>query len=433
MAKQAASTAKQVERALMFGVDSGTNEFGFSARESIQELCDLAATAGLQVCGTDLQKLDQPKTGTYFGAGKVAEWAAMIQGCRANVVVVDDELRPAQQRYLEESWNLKVIDRTMLILDIFARRARTSEAKLQIEMAQLEYLFPRLTRMWQHFGQQSGGIGVRGPGETQLEVDRRRNRLRVAQLKKQLQKVRGSRELYRNRRQAVPVPVVSLVGYTNAGKSTLFNALTQAAVLAEDKLFATLDPTTRHIRLANGQKILLTDTVGFIQKLPHSLISGFHATLEEVTQADLLVHVVDASHPKAPDMVQTVLKVLEDIHAIGLPMVLVANKADCGFPYAWQAFIKKLRIPVCAVSALKASGLERLGATLAEQLRAFRVHGVFCVPADEGATLAELQSCGSLKITRSDETGVWLEGWVDKKVASKYRRWEIVAIPTSSS
>ena len=300
-----------------------------SIEDSLSELEQLAATAGVEVVGKVSQKVDRPNPATLVGKGKVAEIRDLLIEAGADLLLFDEELTPSQQRNLEEQLDTKILDRTGLILDIFARHAQTREGRLQVELAQLEYRLPRLTRMWTHLSRQAaGGVGLRGPGETQLEVDRRRSSERIAKLKDQLKEVHAHRELYRMKRRREGVPIIALVGYTNAGKSTLLNALSNSQVLTANVLFATLDPTTRQVTLPEGQEVLLTDTVGFIQRLPTQLVAAFRATLEEVQDADLLVHVVDITHPNAEEQSQTVDKVLEDLGVGDKPRVVALNKLD---------------------------------------------------------------------------------------------------------
>ncbi len=296
--------------------------------ESIEELGRLADTARLMVAGRAVQTVRRISPATYIGAGKVAEVHDLVESTKANVVIFDDALSPAQQRNLEKAMGCKVIDRSALILDIFALRARTTEGKLQVELAQLQYLLPRLTRQWTHLSRLGGGVGTRGPGETQLEVDRRRVRERITVLRRRLDDVARTRGLHRRERSAAPVPTVALVGYTNAGKSTLMNRLTEAGVLVEDRLFATLDPTVRRLRLPGGLTVALADTVGFIHKLPHQLVEAFKSTLEQVRTADLLLHVIDVSHPTWPEQQRVVVEVLAEIGAANVPQLLVLNKRD---------------------------------------------------------------------------------------------------------
>jgi len=298
------------------------------ARDSLAELAELARTAGAVVVGMATQRLEHPNPATYIGKGKLQEIIESSRALGANVVIFDDELSPSQQRNLEKAIGLKVIDRTALILDIFATRARTKEGRLQVELAQMEYLLPRLAGQWSHLERLEGAIGTRGPGETQLETDRRLVRNRIAKIKRDLEEVRRQRALYRRQRRRRGVPVVALVGYTNAGKSTLMRALSGADAHAEDKLFATLDPLTRRLRLPSGETVLLTDTVGFIQKLPAQLVAAFRATLEELEDADVLLHVVDISHAHAVQHVRTVIATLEGLGLADKPALLVLNKVD---------------------------------------------------------------------------------------------------------
>ena len=326
MAKRLHSTAPVRDRAWLVAVDRPGA--ALPARESLAELAELARTAGATVVGRSLQRRAAPQPATYIGSGKLREVADACAGKRANTVIFDDELAPSQQRNLEEKLQLKVIDRTALILDIFAMRASTREGRLQVELAQTEYLLPRLRGQWSHLERMEGAIGLRGPGETQIETDRRLIRRRAGKLKRDLEQVRVQRELYRRKRRRSGVPVVALIGYTNAGKTTLMRALSGADARAEDKLFATLDPVTRRMALPSGQPALLTDTVGFIQKLPTQLVAAFRATLEELEEADVLLHVVDVSHPHAGVHAETVEGVLRDLSVLGRPTIVALNKID---------------------------------------------------------------------------------------------------------
>src|SRR5881398_2804262 len=318
---------KTQERALLIGLEKeGVSKWDL--QDSLDELRELACSAGAKVVDTVTQKLPKPTAPYYIGRGKAESIKESCHDKQVTSVIFNDELSPAQGRNLENLFARKVLDRTQLILDIFAQRARSREGRLQIELAQLQYLLPRLTRMWHHLSRQTGGIGTRGPGETQLEVDRRRVQERIARLERELEAVRKTRAVQRQGRKRHQWPVAAVVGYTNAGKSTLLNLMTGADVLAVDKLFATLDPTTRSFTLPNKQRVLLTDTVGFLRKLPHTLIESFKATLEEVTEADLLLHVVDISHPHAVDQINSVNAVLDEIGARGKPTLMVFNKID---------------------------------------------------------------------------------------------------------
>src|ERR1700754_1671141 len=318
---------KGQERALLIGLEKeGVSKWDL--RDSLEELRELASSAGAKVVDTVTQKLPRPTAPYYIGRGKAESIKESCQDQQVTSVIFDDELSPAQGRNLETLLSRKVLDRTQLILDIFAQRARSREGRLQIELAQLQYLLPRLTRMWHHLSRQTGGIGTRGPGETQLEVDRRRVQERIARLERELEEVRKTRAVQRQGRKRHQWPVAAVVGYTNAGKSTLLNLLTGADLVAEDKLFATLDPTTRSFVLPNKQRVLLTDTVGFLRKLPHTLIESFKATLEEVNEADLLIHIVDLSHPRLDEHMAAVDAVIKEIGAYGKQTLIVFNKID---------------------------------------------------------------------------------------------------------
>ncbi|HST06506.1 MAG TPA: GTPase HflX [Chloroflexia bacterium] len=324
-------TGTPAERALLIGVEAGKQVW--KLQDSLDELEQLAATAGVEVVGRVSQKMSRRNPATLIGSGKLDEVKQVMAEAHADLLLFDDELTPSQQRNLEELLDIKIIDRTALILDIFARHAQTKEGRLQVELAQLEYRLPRLTRMWTHLSRQAvGGVGLRGPGETQLEVDRRQSRERISKLKSELKEVHAHRELYRQKRKREGLPVVALVGYTNAGKSTLLNALADSDVYAENVLFATLDPTTRTINLPEGQRALLTDTVGFIQRLPTQLVAAFRATLEEIQEADVLVHVLDLTHPNAEEQASTVDKVLDELGVGDKPRIVALNKIDRLFP-----------------------------------------------------------------------------------------------------
>ena len=320
------STAAVIDRAYLVAADLQGSLL--PAGESLAELAELARTAGAEVVGRTTQRLLHPAVATYIGSGKVDEVKAAAEELGANVVIFDDELAPSQQRNLEKALGTKVIDRTALILDIFATRAHTREGRLQVALAQMQYLLPRLAGQWSHLERMEGAIGTRGPGETQIETDRRLINSRISRIKLELEDVRTQRALYRRRRERNGIPVVALVGYTNAGKSTLMRALSGADVLAENKLFATLDPVTRRLRLTTGEVVLLTDTVGFIQKLPTGLVAAFRATLEELAEADLLLHVIDISHPNAFEQTQAVDTILADLGVIERPRLLALNKVD---------------------------------------------------------------------------------------------------------
>jgi len=388
---------RRTERVFLVGVELKSRR-GVEVDDSLQELSELATTAGGNVVGDGIQKLDAPCAATYIGKGKADEFARYCQQADVDTVIFDDELTPAQSRNLESTFNCKILDRTSLILDIFAARARTREGKLQIELAQLQHLLPRLTRFWGHLSRQKGGIGMRGgEGETQLETDRRRVQDRIARITRELDLVRRQRGIQRNQRQRNHWALASIVGYTNAGKSTLLNALTGAEVLVQDKLFATLDPTTRRLRLPTNQNVLLTDTVGFIRKLPHGLVEAFKATLEEVVQADLLLHVVDASHPEAEQQIEAVDAVLKEIGADGKPTVMVFNKVDQlnGSRDGLSRSLERHPHGV-AISATTGEGVPTLLAELGRQLRPIREFMELSVPHDRAGVIARLHEVGQV-------------------------------------
>ncbi|MCB1018659.1 MAG: GTPase HflX [Acidobacteria bacterium] len=370
------------ERCLLVGVDlrSGATgaeaAFEYTAEESLQELAELAEGAGAEVLGATTQTREKADAATLVGSGKVDELKAWAAETGADFVLFDQPLSPSQQRNLERLFDCRVLDRTQLILDIFARHARTREGKLQVELAQLSYLLPRLTGRGAAMSRLGGGIGTRGPGETKLETDRRRIGRRIDKLEADLEKVRATRELQRKKRTAVPLSTVALAGYTNAGKSTLFNALTDSVVLADKKMFATLDPTIRVLELPSRRRVLLSDTVGFIRNLPTTLVKAFRATLEEVVEASLILHVVDAASPHRREQMREVDRLLTELGAHEKPQILVLNKADLLGPEAAEAVLEAERTAggraaVAAISAREQSGLDELK-RLIEQ----------CVPAD---------------------------------------------------
>jgi GTP-binding protein HflX len=394
-------TSRRRSKAQAPGVDAGA-----AVEESLAELAALADTAGAAVVDQVIQARPGPEAATLIGSGKVEELAGLVAGLPVDVVIFDHDLTPTQQRNLESALGCKILDRTQLILDIFARRARTREGQLQVELAQLNYLLPRLTGHGIEMSRLGGGIGTRGPGETQLETDRRRIFRRIRGIKEALERVRGHREVQRKQRQAVPLATVALVGYTNAGKSTLFNRLTGAEVLADARLFATLDPTIRALTLPAGRRVLLSDTVGFIRNLPTLLIQAFRATLEEVTEAALLLHVVDASSANAPQHVAQVEKVLAELGSERTPQLLVLNKADLVEGGSLDAEALHNRISgapgrAVAVSAKSGLGVDGLVEAIAEALPAeafLRVR--FRFPAGEGFGLHLLHELGRVSETR---------------------------------
>ena len=352
----------------------------WSTQASLDELALLADTAGARVVGYALQRLERPNSATYIGRGKVQEIASQQGSLDYTTVIFDDELSPSQQRTLEKELEVKVLDRTALILDIFAQHARTREGRLQVELAQHEYILPRLRGQWSHLERLEGRIGTRGPGETQLETDRRLIRDRISALKRQIEQVRRQRALHRRQRARQGMPVVSLVGYTNAGKSTLMRTFSGADVLVEDRLFATLDPVTRRVRLPSGNMVLLTDTVGFIQKLPTQLVAAFRATLEEMTEATLMLHVVDVTHPDAVQQAETVEATLAELELAAKPLLTVFNKADLLIEgkgdsleevlkaEGAQALLEPWGADALVISAAKGWGMEEMGRRLEASL-----------------------------------------------------------------
>jgi GTP-binding protein HflX len=392
---------RRTERVFLVGVELKSEKSSVT-RESLEELAELATTAGGEVVGEGVQKMESPNPATFIGKGKADEFSGYCKQHNIDTVIFDDELSPAQSRNLEKVFNCKILDRTSLILDIFAQRARTREGKLQIELAQLQHLLPRLTRFWGHLSRQAGGIGMRGgEGESQLEADRRKVQERIDRIERDLDTVRRQRLTQRSARQRQNWPIASIVGYTNAGKSTLLNKLTGAAVLAKDILFATLDPTTRRLRLPSNQNVLLTDTVGFIRKLPHGLVEAFKATLEEVVQADLLLHVVDVSHPQADEQIEAVNAVLKEIGADGKPTLIVFNKIDRlnGSGEKLVRLMEKYPNGV-AISAETGEGVPALLAELGSQLRPVRELLELRVPHENAAAIARLHEVGQVVESR---------------------------------
>lgn len=377
--------AEPRERAVLVGLD-----------EDLDELAELVYSAGGETVGTVVQPLERPRAAYYIGTGKARELRALVWELDADLVVFDDELTPAQARNLEKLVEVPIVDRTQLILDIFAQRARSKEGKLQVELAQLTYLLPRLVGAGTELSRLGGGIGTRGPGETQLEVDRRRIRQRIADIRRELVSVRRTRAVQREGRRRSGLPLIALVGYTNAGKSTLMNVLTAADVQAEDRLFATLDPTIRRVTLADGRQALLADTVGFIRKLPHQLVAAFRATLEEVQDADVLLHVVDAAQPGAAEQIAAVEAVLDELHVLDKPIVTVFNKLDSvADPRAVHDWAESTDRGV-AVSALTGVGLDELRAAVADALPTAVARHVFRIPYSQAGALSVLKEQGHI-------------------------------------
>lgn len=375
--------------------------------DPLDEIRELARTAGLIIVGSLIQRRREPDVATYIGSGKVEELKELVEAHEADLVLFDNDLGPAQTRNLERLLGVKVIDRTEVILDIFATSARTHEARLQVELAQLEYALPRLRRMWTHLSRYKGGIGVRGPGEKQLEEDRRLVGLRIRDLKAKLAKVQSRKE--REVAGRGDLPTVSLVGYTNAGKSTLMNALTGAGVVVEDKLFATLDTRTRRWPFGGGGYVLLSDTVGFIRSLPHSLVASFQATLEEARQADLLLHVVDASSPEAEVQIQSVKAVLEELGLADHPTLLVLNKADQVPDRSFLDVLKAHHDESVVVSAAEGDGLDRLEQAVREALHDRALDAEVETGVENGRVLAYLAQHATIRDRSYDADRVMLQ------------------------
>jgi GTPase len=402
--------ARAPERAILVSVETPATDWAIE--ESLDELSQLASTAGVKCMDRMVQHLQKAHSATLLGSGKVKELKELANFHDCDAVIFDLELKPNQQRNLERELELQVLDRTALILIIFGQRARTREGRLQVELAQVEYDLPRLTQQWSHLSRQRGGTQQRGEGEKQIEVDRRMLRRQKEQLLEDLEHVRADRQLHRERRKYAGAPVVALVGYTNAGKSTLLNRLASGThTLAEDKLFATLDPTTRRVRLQGGQEFLLTDTVGFVQRLPTTLVAAFRATLEEVAEADMLLHVVDASHPQVHTQVAAVEQVIEEIGAGGLPMVVALNKIDllpADMPLQLQGIAGKL--PSVQISAAQGTGIEELlrciSDTLVEQFVALDV----VIPYERGELVAQFHQFGMIDSEEYETAGTHLRG-----------------------
>jgi GTP-binding protein HflX len=396
-------------------------------------LARLVESVDAEVVGSVTQRLNAPVSGTYLGKGKIEEIKELKDSLDYDVIVVNDELTPAQLRNLERLLDTKVIDRTAIILDVFARRAQTHEGRLQVELAQLEYRLPRLTRMWTHLSRQAvGGVGVRGPGETQLESDRREAQKRITFIKEQLDQVHRHRELHRSKRREREAPIVALVGYTNAGKSTLLNALSGADVYTEDKLFATLDPTTRRITLNDGRDVLLTDTVGFINKLPTMVIAAFRATLEEIDEATVLVHVLDVTHPNAREHMKTVNEVLEELGVDDKPVIVALNKVDraglAGVPTI-NDLKEQLELdgPSVAISAHEKLGFDELRSAIStaidleREMRTVQVR----IPYNRTELVERFYRVATVSEQDHDETGTVLHGRIAARHLEPYRQYLI--------
>lgn len=405
--KQTGTASLQVmsERAILIGMEWGRNDSLWTVDDSLEELKQLADTAGATVIKKFIQKRSKPDPAFFIGRGKVQELALYAQQENIDLCIFDDELSPAQQRNIESVMGIRILDRTALILDIFAQRARTNEGKLQVELAQLQYTLPRIMGKGLMLSRLGGGIGTRGPGETKLEVDRRRIRDRIAFIKDQIEKVKAVRSLHRSKRKKNNVFEVSLVGYTNAGKSTLLNTLTNSDIYAKDQLFATLDPTTRQLTLPNKQEIIITDTVGFIQRLPHQLIAAFRSTLEVVTEADLLVHVIDVSHELYKEQAAAVHEVLKEIGAETKPVITVYNKIDKLPPDSKLADRLALEEDTVCISAAKKLNLESLQQMIETHLKSKAVEVTLCIPYAETAKAAQLHETANVLEQEYTENG----------------------------
>lgn len=414
-----------------------------TVEESLEELERLADTAGLDVVGVTFQRLDKPNPATYVGPGKVEEIQALVEELDADVVIMDDELSPRHQRELERVFGeeVKVVDRTALILDIFAQHAQTSEGKLQVELAQLEYRVPRLTRMWTHLARQaggraggaSGGVGLRGPGETQLETDRREINRRITHVKGELDGVRAHRERHRSMRQQTELQTVAIVGYTNAGKSTLLNKLTGADVMAADMLFATLDPTTRKVAMPGGREVLFTDTVGFIQKLPTEIVAAFRATLEEIADADILLHVVDATHPHAAAQMESVEDTLAELEVDHLPVVIALNKMDRVPEGSDPLGELPLTGPAVPISARTGEGIDELLIAIEAAMVQSLTPVHLLIPYERGDLMSLFYERGQVDQEEHTGDGLHLYGRVPDRMVPLFSQYSLDRVDNGSN
>jgi GTP-binding protein HflX len=425
------------ERAFLVGVEIHGKKSLLTLEDSLSELNLLTDTAGLEVVGELTQKIDHPNPETFIGKGKVEELMALAEETLAQVVIFDDELSPRHQRELQKHLGegVRVLDRTALILDIFAQHAHTSDGQLQVKLAQYEYYLPRLTGQWTHLARQGGGgggrsgsvggVGLRGPGETQLEVDRRAIRHEITHLKEELEKVRAHRMRYRAQRKRSRIPTVALVGYTNAGKSTLLNVMTKSDVYVADQLFATLDPTTRRVKLPGGYQALFTDTVGFIQKLPTSLVAAFRATLEEIAEADLLLHVVDISHPNAMNQAEAVQETLEEIEANHVPIITVLNKIDrLQDPEAARHAVEHFPQSV-AISALTGTGISDLLVHISSELYETLTPVTVRLPYQQGQLISLFHESGQVERLEHGRKAVLIQGRIPGRLLAQFMAWQV--------
>ncbi len=422
------TSEKKVQKALLIAAFQSTN-LKYACEEHLAELELLAKTYGIETAGREACPLRKIDPSTYFGKGKVDELIARAKELEADLVIVDEEISPAHQRNLEKLFNLKVMDRTELILGVFAQRAHTKEARLQIELAQVKYQYPRLKRMWSHFSRQKGTAGgggayLKGEGEKQIEIDRRLVKKRIEKLQDDIEAVKLNRQTQRLARERSEIPVFAIIGYTNAGKSTLLKALTDAEVFIEDKLFATLDTTTRKFTLANNQDILLIDTVGFIRKLPHLLVAAFKSTLEEALEADILLHLIDASHPMAVEQAEAAHQVLQELNATGKPIIPVLNKID---KLTDTGMLNQLRIlypKTVNISALKKEGLEELQQAMIQELAKQRRVAKLRIPQSDYAVVSEIMRSGKILNQEYDENDVLIKAEMSIPLFEKLKKFK---------
>ena len=417
--KELYDTKTEKERVILVGIENEDSAMGVDA--CLDELEELINTAGAEVVGRLVQKRERPHPGHYLGKGKLEELEVMVNAYDATGIVCDDDLSPAQMRNLEQITNTKIMDRTMVVLDIFAQRASSREGKIQVELAQLKYRLSRLTGMGTVLSRLGGGIGTRGPGEKKLEMDRRHIKESISQLNHELKEIRTHRQLLRTGREKNGTPVVALVGYTNAGKSTILNRLTQAGVLEEDKLFATLDTTTRKVELLGGSEIMLSDTVGFIQKLSHHLVEAFKATLEELKFADILLHVVDSSNPSREEHMDVVYKTLKDLGCEGKPVITVFNKIDkdveLPLPYDKNSSMS------LAISAYNEIDLEKLIKGIEDLLKTFRTSLKVIIPYSDGAIIGMIHGKCDVLSEEHTENGYEIELYADEEMENRLSKY----------